>query len=358
MATHSSILAWRISWTHRFVGYSPWGCKELDVTSQLNNKGGAVSLKDCGPRSLPPYLMLTTWDYYECWGEKKFILFPIFRRMSLFPAFSTYMKCDDSNQVSLSSKLWICWECCSLPGLVITKATILLCTIAITWPIEGPWLLGALSTYMSWCRRVLPTWYSCPWACPKLHIESGICSRYLLPLLWALCLSLWSIVFLFDVLSFVLLLFVWFFPCVYLPLDFWSTPSYDLVLKADRHTHTHTRTHTRAHTHTQGICQKRRGWCRGEGGKNEQGKGFELSCCLRPWATFSLKSSVTMAPPPAHNPLYLQVSWEPLVTSASLYSYLHTDVSVFSRWAAGLGEFSIFKKQIRSSLHSIHHNNF
>ena len=60
MATHSSILAWRISWTYSFVGYSPWGCKELDVTSQLNNKGGAVSLKDCGPRSLPPYLMLTT----------------------------------------------------------------------------------------------------------------------------------------------------------------------------------------------------------------------------------------------------------------------------------------------------------
>ena len=29
MATHSSILAWRISWT----GYSPWGCKELDTTN-------------------------------------------------------------------------------------------------------------------------------------------------------------------------------------------------------------------------------------------------------------------------------------------------------------------------------------
>lgn len=125
--------------------------------------------------------------------KKKLILFPIFRRMSLFPAFSTYMKCDDSNQVSLSSKLWICRECCSLPGLVITKATLLLCTIAITWPIEGPCLLGALSMYMSWCRCVLPTWYPCPWACPKLDIERGTCSRYLLPLPWALCLSLWSI---------------------------------------------------------------------------------------------------------------------------------------------------------------------
>ena len=29
MATHSSILAWRISW---WGGYSPWGRKELDTT--------------------------------------------------------------------------------------------------------------------------------------------------------------------------------------------------------------------------------------------------------------------------------------------------------------------------------------
>ena len=30
MATHSSILAWRISWTEEPGGYSPWVCKELD----------------------------------------------------------------------------------------------------------------------------------------------------------------------------------------------------------------------------------------------------------------------------------------------------------------------------------------
>ena len=40
MATHSSILAWRITmdsggwWTT--VGYSPWGCKELDTTERLS----------------------------------------------------------------------------------------------------------------------------------------------------------------------------------------------------------------------------------------------------------------------------------------------------------------------------------
>ena len=32
MATHSSILAWRIQWTEEPGGYSPWGCKELDTT--------------------------------------------------------------------------------------------------------------------------------------------------------------------------------------------------------------------------------------------------------------------------------------------------------------------------------------
>ena len=32
MTTHSSILAWRIPWTESLAGYSPWGCKELDMT--------------------------------------------------------------------------------------------------------------------------------------------------------------------------------------------------------------------------------------------------------------------------------------------------------------------------------------
>ena len=34
VATCSSILAWRISWTGSLVGCSPWGCKELDLTEQ------------------------------------------------------------------------------------------------------------------------------------------------------------------------------------------------------------------------------------------------------------------------------------------------------------------------------------
>ena len=32
MATYSSILAWRIPWTEETVGYSPRGCKGLDMT--------------------------------------------------------------------------------------------------------------------------------------------------------------------------------------------------------------------------------------------------------------------------------------------------------------------------------------
>ena len=32
MATHSSILAWRIPWTEESAGYGPWGCTESDMT--------------------------------------------------------------------------------------------------------------------------------------------------------------------------------------------------------------------------------------------------------------------------------------------------------------------------------------
>ena len=35
MATHSSILAWRIHGQRSLVGYSPWGHKESDTTERL-----------------------------------------------------------------------------------------------------------------------------------------------------------------------------------------------------------------------------------------------------------------------------------------------------------------------------------
>ena len=36
MATHSSILAWRIHGQRSLVGYSPWGRKELDMTKHTH----------------------------------------------------------------------------------------------------------------------------------------------------------------------------------------------------------------------------------------------------------------------------------------------------------------------------------
>ena len=35
IATHSSILAWRIPWQRSLEGYCPWGCKDPDMTKQL-----------------------------------------------------------------------------------------------------------------------------------------------------------------------------------------------------------------------------------------------------------------------------------------------------------------------------------
>ena len=36
IATHSSILAWKIPWMEEPVGYSSWGRKELDMTERLH----------------------------------------------------------------------------------------------------------------------------------------------------------------------------------------------------------------------------------------------------------------------------------------------------------------------------------
>ena len=36
MATHSSVLAWKIPWTEEAGGYGPWVCKKSDMTEQLS----------------------------------------------------------------------------------------------------------------------------------------------------------------------------------------------------------------------------------------------------------------------------------------------------------------------------------
>ena len=38
MATHSSILAWRIPWTEEPGGYRPCGCKERNTAEQLSTQ--------------------------------------------------------------------------------------------------------------------------------------------------------------------------------------------------------------------------------------------------------------------------------------------------------------------------------
>ena len=36
MTTHSSTLAWKITWMEEPGGYSPWGCKESDTAERLH----------------------------------------------------------------------------------------------------------------------------------------------------------------------------------------------------------------------------------------------------------------------------------------------------------------------------------
>ena len=48
MATHSSILAWKIPWTEEPGGLcSPWGCGELDVTERLSTLECTVVYSFC-----------------------------------------------------------------------------------------------------------------------------------------------------------------------------------------------------------------------------------------------------------------------------------------------------------------------
>ena len=42
-ATPSSTPAWGLPWSEDLVGYSPWGCKESDMTEGLNNGNSQLS---------------------------------------------------------------------------------------------------------------------------------------------------------------------------------------------------------------------------------------------------------------------------------------------------------------------------
>ena len=60
MATRSSILAWRIPWTEELVGFSPWGCEELNSTEHDDetDKGKSISV---GPKRFTACVVGTVW---------------------------------------------------------------------------------------------------------------------------------------------------------------------------------------------------------------------------------------------------------------------------------------------------------
>ena len=58
---HSSILAWRIPWQKGLVSYSPWGCKESDMTERLTISCHLLLYKHLPLRPVNPGLFLSTW---------------------------------------------------------------------------------------------------------------------------------------------------------------------------------------------------------------------------------------------------------------------------------------------------------
>ena len=54
MATHSTILGWRIPWTRGALsGYSPWGRKESDTTERFSTMHSRYSLLGSDDYSIP-----------------------------------------------------------------------------------------------------------------------------------------------------------------------------------------------------------------------------------------------------------------------------------------------------------------
>jgi len=77
MATHSSILAWRIPWTEEPGSQSPWGHKESDMTKQhththAHHYSGLtyVQKKTC-PNLTPPTCDETLFGSVVCGHETK-----------------------------------------------------------------------------------------------------------------------------------------------------------------------------------------------------------------------------------------------------------------------------------------------
>ena len=54
MAIHSSTISWKIPWTERLVGYSPWGRKESDTTVRLHSLTHSPALGDARESAFLP----------------------------------------------------------------------------------------------------------------------------------------------------------------------------------------------------------------------------------------------------------------------------------------------------------------
>ena len=62
-----SFLAWRISWQRSLAGYSPWGCRELDMTEQLTFSRFSVFLTL--PRSWEDVVSILQLNYKKKWSQ-------------------------------------------------------------------------------------------------------------------------------------------------------------------------------------------------------------------------------------------------------------------------------------------------
>ena len=74
MVTHSSILAWKIPWMAEPGSYSPWGCKELDMTEWLHfitvgNKNSKYKVMKKKQKDTLNYTVIfkVVWLCGDCW---------------------------------------------------------------------------------------------------------------------------------------------------------------------------------------------------------------------------------------------------------------------------------------------------
>ena len=111
MATHSSVLAWRIPWTEESGGHSSWGCKELDMTERLTQ----VFVEAL--RSIVSWAMSKTRNLRACLQEVDFVVRNSrggHKDCRIFLSFfkywfgvSLYKQKGDSSERSWSASHWI-----------------------------------------------------------------------------------------------------------------------------------------------------------------------------------------------------------------------------------------------------------